>query len=81
MDLKKLRTQVINHAHTANQPAEQEYTLTELCGYFGISRQAHYQLQWRQARRTAEAETIVAAVRRFAIGIATWGRKLWKRIA
>ncbi|MEZ4674070.1 MAG: hypothetical protein R2932_07465 [Caldilineaceae bacterium] len=81
MDLKKLSTQVINHAHTANQPAEQRYTLTELCGYFGISRQAHYQLQRRQAQRTAEAETIVAAVQTIRHGIAAWGQQALERIA
>ncbi|MCB0098868.1 MAG: IS3 family transposase [Caldilineaceae bacterium] len=78
---KNFRTQVINHAHTANQPAEQRYTLTELCGYFGISRQAHYQLQWRQAQRTAEAETIVAAVQTIRHRHRRMGtRKLWKEL-
>ncbi|MEZ4674450.1 MAG: hypothetical protein R2932_09420 [Caldilineaceae bacterium] len=80
MDLKNFRTQVINHAHTANQPAEQRYTLTELCGYFGISRYT-LSIAMAPSPRTSEAETIVAAVQTIRHRHRRMGtRKLWKEL-
>ncbi|MEZ4682425.1 MAG: IS3 family transposase [Caldilineaceae bacterium] len=81
MDLKKtFRTQVINHAHTANQPAEQRYTLTELCGYFGIQSPNTINCSGASPAHR-EAETIVAAVQTIRHRHRRMGaRKLWKEL-
>lgn len=38
-------------------------SLTTLCSWYGISRQAHYQQKWRQAERQKEEETVLKLVR------------------
>ncbi|MEZ4617170.1 MAG: IS3 family transposase [Caldilineaceae bacterium] len=74
MDLKKLSDP--SHQPCAHgQPAGRAKVHADGAQwYFGISRQAHYQLQWRQAQRTARPRPSWRPSRRFAIGIAAWGR-------
>lgn len=38
-------------------------TLKRLCGWYGISRQAHYQMKWQQQQRQEEAAQVLELVR------------------
>jgi len=37
--------------------------MSEICGWYGITRQAHYQQKWRQTQQQQQAEEILALVR------------------
>lgn len=37
--------------------------MTSLCGWYGISRQAHYQMKWQQQQQQLEAEQVLELVR------------------
>lgn len=38
-------------------------TMATLCGWYGISRQAHYQLKWRQQQQQQQGQEVLALVR------------------
>lgn len=56
-------------------------TMDAICGWFGISRQAHYQLGRRQTQRQAAEATVLAAVQHFRHQHPRLGtRKLWQEL-
>jgi putative transposase len=56
-------------------------TMDALCGWFGISRQAHFQLCQRQTQRQAAEATVLAGVQHFRHEHPRLGtRKLWKEL-
>lgn len=56
-------------------------TMNALCGWFGISRQAHFQMSQRQTQRQEGEATVLAAVQHFRHEHPRLGtRKLWKEL-
>ena len=56
-------------------------TMDGICSWFGISRQAHYQLSRRQSQRQEAEATVLAAVQHFRHEHPRLGtRKLWKEL-
>lgn len=56
-------------------------TMAAICGWFGISRQAHSQMGQRQRQRQAAEATVLAAVQHFRHEHPRLGtRKLWKEL-